>query len=114
MKIELELKDIDIIKNLLELIESHYEDLPTELKKQLHIISEEGFNDITSDTLDKMLISGNRVIKTNIYTDKIVSVNKVLRKVLIMEDGVIKPIYPVNFYLIVNDIKIVEWEGNIK
>ena len=111
----IEIKDIDLVKNLIELLETHYDKLPNELKEQLNIISSEGINDFTYEDAQKIAGSSKIEVETNIYTHKILTVNKILRKVTVLDDNdSIKTIYPVDFYLIVNGTKVIEWEGNIK
>lgn len=112
---EISVKDIDLVKNLIELLETHYDKLPNELKQQLNIISSEGINDFTYEDAQKIAGSSKIEVETNIYTHKILTVNKILRKVTVLDDNdSIKTIYPVDFYLIINGTKVIEWKGDIK
>ena len=49
LKIDIEIKDIDLVKNLVELLEKYIDVLPQELKNSLYQISGTGLNDFIAD-----------------------------------------------------------------
>lgn len=111
LKINIELKDIDLVKNLVELLELHFDNLPIELQNQLKEIEQTGINDFTADDFNKMF--------TNIDYEKIectyprvLSINKILKKVIIFNgysDNGEEILYPEHFYLKYDGKAIIEW-----
>ncbi len=75
--------NIDVIKNLIEAIEKHYEDMPQDLKDIIRNADETGIRDFTIDDYDMYLATNN--IKREEVTHshgKIVKANKYLKKVI--------------------------------
>lgn len=106
LTLNIKLKDIDVIKNLVELIVKHFNNLPIELQESLIEIEKTGFNDITADDIFKMF--GSIYTIDSSLKKNIVKVNKILKKVVYFEDGE-KIAYPETFYLKINDEIIMEW-----
>lgn len=110
LKIDIEIKDIALVKNLVELLEKYINDLPKELKNSLCEISGTGINDFTAEDLHNMYadFDGN---KYQCSEDKVMRINKILGKVVVF-DNVEKTLYPVNFYLKYDGKTIIEWGNN--
>ena len=110
LKVELDVKNIDLFKNLVELLEKHFDDLPVEIQDSLKTISKDGINDFTADDFFDMFPDrDSSKIETSFRTSKIMSINKILRKVVFYEDDKIKTEYPDSFYLKYDGISILEW-----
>lgn len=106
-KIKIELKDIELIKNLIELLEMYFEYLPIDLQKKLKEIEETGLNDFKAEDF-KLMYPDADYSKLDFSIDKVLSINKILKKVVYYDDGV-KTIYPEHFYLRYDDKSIIEW-----
>ena len=111
-KIKIELQDIELIKNLIELLEMHFENLPIDLQNKLKEIEETGLNDFTADDF-KLMYPNADYSKLDFSIDfssqkVLLSVNKILKKVTYYNDGV-KVIYPEYFYLRHDGKTIIEW-----
>lgn len=103
-KINIELKDIELIKNLVELLEMHFEDLPIELQNKLKEVEETGVNDFTANDFHSMFPNFDLDKLECSYMDT-VKVNKILKKVVTLKET----LYPEHFYLRYNDKTIIEW-----
>lgn len=110
LKIDIEIKDIALVKNLVELLEKYINDLPKELKTSLYEISGTGINDFTADDLHNMYADFDGS-KYQCSENKVISVNQILKKVVVYDNGE-KTLYPVNFYLKYDDKAIIEWGKN--
>lgn len=111
LKLEVSITDLETFRNLIELLERHFEALPLELQNSLIEVSKEGINDITNKTLsDKGYYNISPYkFKTNFKYKDILSINKILKKINYFEDGKNKESYPETFYLKINNEIIVEW-----
>jgi hypothetical protein len=107
--IDINIKDIEVFKNLVELLEKYFDNLPKELQDKLKEAEENGINDIDADyALDRF--GANSKIETSFKTDKIISINKILKKVkFISDDGCSAIEYPEHFFVKINDTMLVEW-----
>lgn len=103
-KVNIELKDIDLVKNLVELLEMHFEDLPTDLQSKLMQIEETGLNDFTADEFHLMFPHFDLDNFECSYLD-VVKVNKILKKVVTLKET----LYPDHFYLRYDGKTIIEW-----
>lgn len=110
LKIDIEIKDIDLVKNLVELLEKYINDLPKELKSSLYEISRTGINDFTADDLHNMYADFDGG-KYQCSENKVIRINKILGKVVVFDNGE-KILYPVNFYLKYDGKTIIEWGKN--
>ena len=106
-EIKIELKDIELIKNLIELLEIHFEDLPIDLQNKLKEIEETGLNDFKTEYFELMYPNAD-YSKLDYSIDKVLSINKILKKVVYYDDGV-RTIYPEHFYLRYDGKTIIEW-----
>jgi len=108
MKNELNTNDSDlVVKNLLELFEEYYDDLPSKLQSALKKISESGINDIDDNYITERFPIIEKY-ESNIHN--VASVNKILKKVVcVVNYNSIKTIYPEHFYLRINNELLVEW-----
>lgn len=111
LKLEINIKDLESFKNLIELLEKHFETLPLELQNSLIEVLKEGINDITSDYLEQKGYFNNLPcnIETNFKHKIIFSINKILKKVTYYENEIIKEAYPEHFYFKINNDTIAEW-----
>ena len=111
-EIKIELKDIELIKNLVELLEMHFEDLPMNLQKKLKEIEDTGLNDFKAEDFELMYTNADYSkldFSIDFSSQKVLlSVNKILKKVTYYNDGV-KIIYPEHFYLRYDGKTIIEW-----
>ena len=107
-KIEIELKDIKLVKNLVELLEIHFNELPKQLQHQLKSISETGLNDFTADDFHKMFPD---LDQSKIETSQIsvISVNKLLKKCVCFGLEGEYVVHPEHFYLKYDGKTIIEW-----
>lgn len=107
LKINIELRDIGLVKNLVELLELHFDNLPIELQNQLKEIEETGINDFTADDLHSMFpdFDGKKFECSHTFVTRI---NKILKRVNVYQDGEIK-LYPEHFYLRYDNKSIIEW-----
>ncbi len=74
--------NIDVIKNLIEAIEKHYEDMPQDLKDIIRNADETGIRDFGVDDYE-LYIRTNRLKREDIEVShkKVVKANKYLKKV---------------------------------
>lgn len=113
LKINIELKDIDLIKNLVELLQTKFSELPKEIQESLMLIEESGINDIDADKFIETY--GYDVdYKNNFHSQQIISVNKILKKVCYVErdenNNILQKVeYPEHFKEWVNDKLVTEW-----
>lgn len=110
-KINIELKDIDLVKNLVELLEMHFEDLPTDLQSKLMQIEETGLNDFTADEFHSMFPHMD-CKKVECTYPRTVKINKLLKKVVVINgyaDRGEETLYPEHFYLRYDGRTIIEW-----
>lgn len=109
-KIDVNVKDIDLFKNLVELLEKHNDDLPTELQESLKSISKNGIKDFTSDDFYKMFPDADyALVETSFKSTNIIGMNKILKRVEYFEDGEKLTEYPETFYLKYDSEIIIEW-----
>ena len=111
LKLEVSITDLETFRNLIELLERHFETLPLELQNSLIEVSKEGINDITNKTLsDKGYCNISPYkFKTNFKYKNILSINKILKKVKYIDNNIYKESYPETFYFKINNEIIVEW-----
>lgn len=107
MKCEITVKGIIEVKNICDLLNKYYEELPKKLQDALVDIEKYGISDIDSDVLDERYPNGFNE-KNSLNLKKVISINEVLRKVKIWDDG-LKTLYPEHFWLKVNEDIIAEW-----
>ncbi len=110
LKIDIDIKDIDLVKNLVELLEKYIDVLPQELKNSLYQISGTGLNDFIADDLHNMYPDFDGK-KYECSENKVISINKILGKVVVYDNGE-KILYPLNFYLKYDGKTIIEWGNN--
>jgi len=114
IKIDINVKDIGLVKNLTELLEKHFEDLPVELQESLKELSEKGIKDFTADTLKEMF-SELEFKKVDTSIKNVYKVNKLLKKVVCFKSGEHEEgdefvtLYPETFYLKYDGKTIIEW-----
>jgi len=112
-KIELNVKNLDLFKNLVELLEKHFDDLPVELQESLKSASENGANDFKAEDLEDMYPEIDfKKVTTSIDNENIYSVNKILKKVVYFRDGNFDEplsVNPETFYLKYDGKTIIEW-----
>lgn len=111
LKINIELKDIELIKNLVELLEMHFENLPTDLQFKLMQIEETGLNDFTADDFRSMFPDMDYE-KVECTYPRTVKINKLLKKVVVINgytDRGEETLYPEHFYLRYDGKTIIEW-----
>ena len=106
-KIIIELKNIELVKNLIELLEIHFEDLPIDLQNKLKEVEETGLNDFRTEDFELIYPNIDKS-KVDCSIDKVLSVNKILKKVTYYDDSV-KIIYPEHFYLRYDGKTIIGW-----
>ena len=86
LKINIELKDIDLVKNLVELLQTKFSELPKEIQDAIMLIEEIGINDIDVDKFIETYGYGVDY-KNNFHSQQITLVNKILKKVCYVERG---------------------------
>lgn len=108
MKAEIKVTGIKEIKNLIELLSSHFDELPIQLQTKLKKIeSKFGISDITRDILDEMYTNGF-IEENSLDLKKVVSVNQVLQRVQVWDDG-LKSLYPNHYWTKINGDILAEW-----
>lgn len=106
--IKVDIENIEEIKNLVELLEKNFERLPKQLKDSLRDISKHGINDIDAKYVRERW--GDDIkIETNFKTDSIISVNRILKKVVYEDDKGVKTEYPEQLLIKVNGELLVQW-----
>jgi len=81
IEIELDLKNLDLFKNLVSLLEMHFEDLPKELQESL-----EDITDFKSEDFEYMFPDAKpELIETSFKTIRITSINKAIKRVKYFE-----------------------------
>ncbi len=114
LKINIELKDIDLVKNLIELLQTKFYELPKEIQESIMQIENTGLNDIDADKLREMFGEYDKEdYSTSFHTKDIINVNILLRKVEYVqntEDGIKKYIERPDFFWIkLKDRIVIEW-----
>lgn len=108
-KVQIEIKDLEIFEHLVELINKHFDNLPKELQDNLKEVAENGISDIDADYVIRKYKKIDK-IETNFKTNKILTVNKILKKVTYPDDKFnILEDYPASFFIKINDDVLVEW-----
>ncbi len=114
LKINIELKDIDLVKNLVELLQTKFSELPKEIQESLILIESVGLSDIDADKFREMFGDfDNDDYSTSFHTEDIISINILLRKVVYAqntEKGIIEYTERPDFFWIkLKDKIVVEW-----
>lgn len=110
LKINIELKDIDLVKNLIEMLQVHFDELPKILQSQLKQISETGINDYTPKDFHNDYPDFD-MSKLECSEIKFLSANKILKKIKVgLINGIIETCYPEHFYLKYDGKTIIEWQ----
>ena len=104
---EITVKGIREVKNICDLLSKYYEELPKELQDSLVDIEKYGISDIDRDVLDERYPNGFNE-QNSLNLKQVISINEVLRKVKIWDNG-LKSLYPEHFWLKVNEDIIAEW-----
>jgi hypothetical protein len=107
LEVEITVKGIREVKNICDLLNKYYEQLPKELQDALVDIEKYGISDIDRDVLVERYPNGF-IEQNSLNLKQVISVNKVLKIVKILDDG-LKTLYPEHFWLKVNDDIIAEW-----
>ena len=109
------IKGVEEVENLIELLYKHFDNLPAELKNSIRDVAKYGINDLDSEWLDTHY-NGYKTFHCSIYSImkniKVVSINKILKKVVICSDGEFprfEDTYPESFWLKVDGNIVVEW-----
>ena len=107
IKVDLNVLNVEMIKNLIELIEKHWEDMPEDLQKVIKEGHDTGYSDWGVDEYE-LYISSHNIHKDDIQFshDKVLSVNKYLKKIY-YGDGTHE--YADEFYVKTNDVLIYGW-----
>jgi len=110
-ELNIELKDIDLVKNLVELLQTKFSELPKEIQESLMLIENIGLSDIDADKFREMFGDfDNDDYSTSFHTKNIISINILLRKVVYTENGIIKYTeHPDFFWIKLKDKIVVEW-----
>jgi len=109
-EVKIDIKNLDLFKNLVSLLEKHFDDLPKELQESLEEVSKNGVNDFTSDDFYEMFgIPNPELTETSFRTMNIISINKILKKVVFVENLEKLTEYPETFYLKYDGKTIIEW-----
>jgi len=99
VNVNVRLQDIDLVKTLIELLGKYEDRLPDELKASINELADSsalefGINDF------QRLAGTSQKAETDFHTDKIVTVNHVLKRVTFIDtDGVWGIAYPDKFRL---------------
>ena len=108
IKFEISVKGIKEVKNLIDLLSSHFDELPIQLQTKLKKIETKfGISDITRDVIDEMYTNGFTE-ENSLDLKKVISVNQVLQRVQVWDDG-LKSLYPEHFWTKVNGDILAEW-----
>ena len=108
IKVEISVKGIKEVKNLIDLLSSHFDELPIQLQTKLKKIETKfGISDITRDVLDEMYTNGFTE-ENSLDLKKVVSVNQVLQRVIVWDNG-LKSLYPEHFWSKINGDILAEW-----
>lgn len=108
LKVEISVKGIKEVKNLIDLLSSHFDELPIQLQSKIKKIeSKFGISDITRDVLDEMYPNGFTE-ENSLDLKKVVSVNQVLQRVQVWDDG-LKSLYPNHYWTKINGDILAEW-----
>lgn len=81
--------------------------MSNEIKIELKDIEETGLNDFKTEDFELMYPNAD-YSKLDYSIDKVLSINKILKKVVYYDDGV-RTIYPEHFYLRYDGKTIIEW-----
>lgn len=109
---EITVKGIKEVKNICELLNKYCNELPKELQEALIDIEKYGISEINRDYLENKyhLNLNNMKIESSFYDfGSLISVNKVLKRIVIFKSEKEITEYPEHFWLKVNDDMIVEW-----
>ena len=120
MTIDINVKDIDLFKNLVSLLERHFDDLPEQLQNSLKDILDDNIDEIeafdggyyiNSDLTDFFLNVDTKFIDTDFKTTEIINVCGELKKVEYFDEKKrSRDIdYPEHFYLKYDGKTIIEW-----
>lgn len=108
LKVEISVKGIKEVKNLIDLLSSHFDELPIQLQSKIKKIeSKFGISDITRDVLDEMYPNGFTE-ENSLDLKKVVSVNQVLQRVIVWDNG-LKSLYPNHYWTKINGDILAEW-----
>lgn len=112
-KIKIELKDIDLVKNLIELLQTKFDELPKDIQESIMQIEEGGLNDIDYDKFIELFGSFDNY-ENSFHSKEIASVNKILKKVCYIETdtkgNILRKVeYPEHFWCSANGEKVIEW-----
>lgn len=86
--IKIELSNIEDFKNLVLLLEKHFQDLPQELKDSIEDIEENGLSDLDSSdfSIATMHLEKNSKVTSSLSDDiYVIRINKVLKRVYYLE-----------------------------
>ena len=109
----LDLRNVDLVRNLIELLQTKFSELPKEIQESLMLIEEGGLNDIATDYFLNTYGYGFDY-KNNFHSQEVTAVNKILKKVCYIDhdedDNLIHKVeYPEHFWCSVNGKKVIEW-----
>ena len=110
IKVNINIENISLVRNLIELLEKYIEELPQELQDSIYAISGNGLNDFEGEDLRSMY-SDFDPSKVDCSEENVIKINKLLKKVVIFDDGE-KEIYPLSFFLKYDGETIIEWGNN--
>lgn len=107
LKLSINALNIDLIKNLIEAIEKHYDDMPSDLKEIIRQADETGLRDYTHDDL-YLYMCKNNIDYSNIEVShkEVTKVNKHLKKIY-YADGTSE--YSNSFTIKHKDVLIYGW-----
>lgn len=114
IKMKLEVQGADKVETLIELLSKHIDSLPVELVNSLKDLADCDACEIGLDQLKNLGVNPHDVscFIDNENIDRVVSANKILKRVSMFDDGVNEIIncYPDNFKMInKEDRQIVGW-----
>ncbi len=123
IEVDVNVLNIDIIENLVELIEKHWEDMPKDLRDIINDAYENGFGDYTTDDFINDILKRDLYfpnITTSIRDDDIVKnkdlligdngitkVNKWLKRIYLSDGTILNDVE--HFWIKADDTIVYEW-----
>jgi len=108
IKLKIDCVGIDKIKTLIQLLGDRINDLPDDLAASVLECADSDTIEYNVDTIMGMGFDLKN-IKCSIYDKKVVSANKILKRVRVSGDYGDEYIYPESFWIRCGDQTIVEW-----
>ena len=111
LEVPIQVQGLKPVQTMFELLANYYDELPDGLKRSIAELFEDGefvAGEFTVDDWRERGLMGEKV-ETDFKTDKITSVNKILKRVGYLEDGIELDAYPEKFKLGARGHVIIQW-----